>query len=57
MELGSYTTIVLGETLTGSNQELLSALYLGRRCFYTDDRTDNVEKCSALWESLANAAK
>lgn len=57
MELGSYTTVILGETQSGSNQELLSGLSLGRRCFYTDDRTDNVEKCSALWELLADAAK
>ncbi len=57
MELGSYTTIVLGETLTGSNQELLSTLFLGRRCFFTDDRTDNVEQCSTLWELLADTAK
>lgn len=57
MELGTYTTIILGETQSGSNQELLSGLFLGRRCFYTDARTDNVEECSKLWEILANAVK
>lgn len=40
MELGSYTTIILGETQTGSSQELLSTLYLGRRCL-TVDNTDS----------------
>lgn len=36
----------------GNNQDPLSCLYLGRRCFYTDATTDNVEKCSDLWNTI-----
>jgi len=52
LELGSYAIDVLGQNITGNNQELLSGLYIGRRCFYTDTRTDNIEQCSALWDTL-----
>lgn len=52
LDLGSYSTVILGQTQTGSNQELLSGLYLGRRCFFTDDLTDNAEECGRLWELL-----
>ena len=54
LDLGFYTIDVFGQSITGSNQELLSGLYLGRRCFYTDARTDNTEQCSALWDTLIN---
>lgn len=57
MELGSYSTFILGEEQTGSSQELLSGLYLGRRCFYTDALSDNYEQCSELWNALANASE
>ncbi|MCM1038815.1 MAG: hypothetical protein NC434_05775 [Ruminococcus sp.] len=52
MELGSYNSMILGETQTGTNQELLSGLYLGRRCFYEENTTDNLEDCNALWNML-----
>jgi len=54
LELGSYSINIFGENITGSNQELLSKLYIGRRCFYTDAVTDNVEQCSALWDTLVD---
>lgn len=54
MELGSYSTIILGRVESGNNQELLSKLYIGRRCFYTDALTDNGKECSDLWNSLIN---
>lgn len=54
LELGSYSINILGENITGSNQELLSELYIGRRCFYTDSVTDNVEQCSVLWDTLVD---
>ncbi|MDE7418285.1 MAG: hypothetical protein K2N44_18605 [Lachnospiraceae bacterium] len=54
LDLGTYSIDILGQSITGSNQELLSKLYLGRRCFYTDTRTDNAEQCSALWDTLTN---
>ena len=57
LELGAYSISLFGENMTGSNQELLSELYIGRRCFYTDAVTDNVEQCSALWDTLADSGK
>lgn len=53
-ELGTYSTIILGESVTGSNQDFLSGLHLGRRCFFTDDLTDHAEQCSNLWDLLCN---
>lgn len=52
MELGSYSTVLFGQTVSGQNQDLLSALYIGRRCFFTDAFTDNVKECSDLWDLL-----
>ncbi|MDE5910536.1 MAG: hypothetical protein K2H52_17675 [Lachnospiraceae bacterium] len=53
-ELGTYSTIISGESVTGYNQDLLSDFYLGRRCFFTDDITDYAEQCSKLWDDLYN---
>lgn len=53
MELGGYSTIIMGLEQSGDNQELLSPLYIGRRCFYTDAVTKNVDKCSELWDLLS----
>lgn len=55
-ELGSYTITVLGETESGSNQELLSNLYLGRRCFYNKKQTKYADKCNQLWNILQGGA-
>lgn len=55
MDLGSYTSALPGETVTGDNQEILSRLYLGRRCFYTDKSTENADECSRLWDTLKGA--
>ena len=52
MELGSYSTTILGQNLSGDNQDILSKLFIGRRCFYTENVSENVEKCSELWDSL-----
>lgn len=57
MDLGSYATMVLGEELTGSSQELLRSLYLGRRCFFNDERTTDWEACSRLWDLLIQSKK
>lgn len=32
--------------------DALSGLYIGRRCFYTDKTTANLEQCSQLWDFL-----
>ena len=52
IDLGSYSTTILGQTKSGSNQELLSHLYLGRRCFYDERRSDYADECSQLWNTL-----
>lgn len=52
MELGSYSTTILGQNITGDNQDILSTLFLGRRCFYTEQVTKHLEQCSELWDSL-----
>lgn len=54
MELGDYSTVILGVNESGSNQELLSGLYIGRRCFYTDALTKHADQCSKLWDFLYN---
>lgn len=56
-DLGSYRILAAGQEITGSSQELLSGLYLGRRCFYNDKTTDNKEGCDALWQLLYNRSE
>ena len=48
--LAEITSIV--EAQVPGSRELLSDLYIGRRCFYDDNRSDNADKCSALWDLL-----
>lgn len=56
IELGSYSTTTLGQTLSGNNQEILSKLFLGRRCFYTDNKSENFAECSQLWDYLIKSS-
>ena len=37
---------------TDLDSELLANLSLGRRCFFTDNATANLQECSALWNML-----
>ncbi len=43
------------DAVASGSQAFLSGLYIGRRCFYTDARSENAEKCSGLWELLTAA--
>lgn len=52
LDLGTYSVTILGQETTGENQALLSSLYIGRRCFYTDDTTANLSQCNDLWNQL-----
>jgi hypothetical protein len=52
LELGSYSTIVLGDKVNGDSDELVSGLYLGRRCFTSDKTTANLADCEALWAEI-----
>ncbi|MDE6387740.1 MAG: hypothetical protein K2L82_08055 [Lachnospiraceae bacterium] len=56
-DLGQYSEAVADSVITGSNQSMLSNLYLGRRCFYTDKTSDNLEECGALWDLLYGSCK
>lgn len=56
MELGSYSDQVLGETVTGSSDELVSGLCLARRSFRTEKTAPYPEGCDALWNSLTKGA-
>ncbi|MCM1268683.1 MAG: hypothetical protein NC302_12345 [Bacteroidales bacterium] len=55
-EMGAFTEIVAGQTVSGSNQELLAGFYLGRRCFYTENVSKNLAECNALWDFLHPAS-
>lgn len=57
MDLGAYTASLLGKKVSGSNQELLSGFSIGRRCFFTDGRTEHVDECSELWERLYESSR
>ena len=56
MELGSYFSSILGKEVSGDNQELLSALFIGRRCFFTDDITEHADDCNDLWNALYDSS-
>ena len=57
LDLGSYTTVLLGQPSSGMNQDILSPLYLGRRCFYNEKRCDHAEECGWLWDTLKGGLK
>lgn len=52
LPLGTYSSNTLGIENSGNSQDLLSGLYVGRRCFYTDTQTPNIDQCSQLWASI-----
>lgn len=57
MDLGTYTVSAAGSEITGDNQELLSGLSLGRRCFHSDKSSDCRSQCDELWSRLCGTAK
>ena len=50
--LGEYETTILDTTITGSSDELLSGLYLGRRGFWNNKSCKNADGCEALWNRI-----
>ena len=52
LELGEYQDVVLGEKVSGSNQELLSKLYFARRGFWAENAPSNAEDYDTLWDTL-----
>ena len=55
-ELGGYSYQVMGQTVTGSSDELASGLSLARRGFWTEDTCKYPEGCDALWDRLMEGA-
>lgn len=56
LELGGYSYQVLGQTVSGSSDELVSELYLARRGFWTEKTAPYPEGCEALWNELMKGA-
>lgn len=56
LELGTYSVTILGQETSGQNQDLLSDLYIGRRCFYTKDTVSCLNQCNDLWNLLLSDA-
>lgn len=52
MELGDYSYRLMGETVSGSSDELVSKLYIARRGFLTDKTVPYPEGCAALWDKI-----
>lgn len=55
-DLGAYTEKVLGETASGSSDDLMKNLYLGRRYFYSDKAVQYQDGCNQLWETIVKGA-
>ncbi len=53
---GTYSTVILGQEVIGNNADLLEGLYLGIRCFSTEDTSANADACYALWNNLKSGA-
>ena len=54
MELGDYS--LMGETVSGSSDELVSKLYIARRGFLGDKTVPYPEGCAALWDKIMEGA-
>lgn len=57
MELGDFNYDLFGGTISGSSQELLSQLFIGRRGFWTEEEPADREGYTALWETLTEGAE
>lgn len=56
LELGTYTDTYLDQVETGSCQDLLSGLYLGRRYYYDASMENYPQGYEALWKTLTEGA-
>lgn len=58
LDLGDYEENLLGQIVTGANQDLLADLYFGRRCFYSEEEeaAKSSEGFAALWDTLTEGA-
>ena len=56
LDLGGYSYEVMGQTVAGDSQELLSGLFFARRGYRTEEDAPYPEGCGALWERLTEGA-
>lgn len=56
-DLGSYFCSLPGAEISGKSQELLSGLYVGRRCFFDNHMTEYAEQCGELWDRLRDSSQ
>ena len=56
LDLGEFSYPLMGETASGSSNELLSRLYIARRGFWTEESAPHPEGCEALWEKITEGA-
>lgn len=52
LDLGSYAYSLMGGTVTGSGNDLVSGLYFARRGFWTEETVPYLDGCEALWNKL-----
>ena len=55
-DLGEYSYALMGGTVSGSSNELLSGLYIARRGFWTEEEAPYPEGCDVLWERITEGA-
>lgn len=57
LQLGEYTEEAAGQTYSGSSDQLVSQLYLARRCFYAENENQVAypQGCAAFWDLLTGA--
>ncbi len=56
LPLGNFQADTMNAVYTGASQDVLSALYIGRRGFWQANTPDNLEGCEALWLKLIQGA-
>lgn len=56
VDLGQYSYPLMGQTVTGSNDELLSRLFIARRGFWTEKTTPYPSGCEVLWKIITEGA-
>lgn len=52
LPLGEFRVETMSSVYTGSSQEVLSSLYIGRRGFWQEKTCSHPEGCEALWSEL-----
>ena len=57
LELGEFSYQLMGETVSGSSDELLSRLYVARRGVWTEKTAADIEGCAVLWDKITKGAE